>query len=66
MKVYVMTKCLPPFGKEEYVDVKKTKKEAMKAFRELFPHMRGKVEDRSLSSDSQNTFLLDIKEVKIG
>lgn len=65
MKVYVMTK-FEPFGKEEYVDVKRSRKDAMKAFREMFPNMRGKIEDRSLSSDANNTYLLDIKEVELG
>lgn len=64
MKVYVMTK-FKPFGVEEFVDVKKSEKEALKAFRTIFPHMRGRVEDNSLSSDANNTYLLSIKEIDI-
>lgn len=64
MKVYVMTK-FKPFGVEEFVDVKKSEKEALKAFRTMFPHMRGHVEDDSLSSDANNTYLLSIKEIDI-
>lgn len=64
MKVYVMTK-FKPFCAEEYVGVKKSKKEALEAFREIFPHMRGKVEDNSLSSDQNNTYLLAIHEEEI-
>lgn len=64
MKVYVMTK-FKPFGVEEFVDVKKSEKEALKAFRAMFPHMRGRVEDDSLSSDVNNTYLLSIKGIDI-
>lgn len=64
MKVYVMTK-FKPFGAEEYVGVKKSQKEALKALREMFPHMRGRVEDNSLSSDQKNTYLLAIREEEI-
>ena len=39
MKVYVMTKAVP-LQAEEFVDVKKSKKEAEKAFRDKFPYMR--------------------------
>lgn len=63
MKVYVMTK-FKPFGKEEYVGVKKSQKEAVKALRQLFPHMRGDVE-RGLSADATNELLLRIREEEI-
>lgn len=59
-----MTK-FKPFGAEEYVGVKKSQKEALKALREMFPHMRGRVEDNSLSSDQKNTYLLAIREEEI-
>ncbi len=64
MKVYVMTK-FKPLGVEEYVGVKKSQKEALKAFREIFPYMRGRIEDNSLSSDANNTFLLAIREEEV-
>lgn len=64
MKVCVMTK-FKPFEKEEYVGVKKSQEEALKAFREMFPHMRGNVEDNSLSSDKNNTYFLAIHEEEI-
>ena len=64
MTVYVMTK-FKPFEKEEYVDVKKSEKEALKAFRAIFPHMRGNIADDNLSSDAENTYLLSIKEVEL-
>lgn len=59
-----MTK-FKPFQKEEYVGVEKSQKEELKAFREMFPHMRGKAEDNSLSSDVDNTYLLAIHEEEI-
>ena len=64
MKVYVMTK-YKPFGVEQYVGVKKTEKEAVEAFREMFPHMRGTVKDNNMSSDAHNTYVLSIKEVNL-
>lgn len=62
MKVFVMTKAVP-LGPEIYVGVKKTRKEALKTFRELFPHMREK--SGGMVSDSSNTFLLFIHEEEI-
>lgn len=64
MKVYVMTK-FKPFCNEEYVGVKKSKEEALKALRKMFPNMRGKVEDRTLESDAKHTYLLDIHEEEV-
>lgn len=66
MKVYVMTK-FKPLGEEQYVGVKKSKEEALKAFRKIFPHMRGKIEGHSntLTSDSENTWLLNIREEEV-
>ncbi len=62
MKVYVMTK-YKPFGKEEYVGVKKSEKEALEALKKMFPCMRGNV--GGLSSDKNNTWLLSIHEEEI-
>ena len=61
MKVYVMTKFVP-FGAEQFVDVKKSKKEALKTFRELFPNMRGDPDKNNMSSDKNDTYLLRIIE----
>lgn len=62
MKVYVMTKAVP-FGKEEYVGVKNSKKSAEKAFREMFPHM--KTNTGTIVSDAANTYMLFIHEEEV-
>lgn len=62
MKVYVMTKAVP-LGKEEYVGVRNSKKNAEKAFREMFPHMRKNMD--TLVSDADNTYLLFIHEEEV-
>lgn len=64
MKVYVMTK-FKPFEDEIFVGVKKTKKEAFQALREIFPFMRGSIEIGNLTSDTYPTWLLSIKEIDI-
>lgn len=71
MKVYVMTKA-EPFKPKIYICVKRSKKEAEKHLRMLYPHMK-KVESAykyegegdSYVSDSSNTLLLFIDEVQI-
>lgn len=63
MKVYVMTK-FKPFCAEEYVGVKATQKEAVKALRQLFPHMRGDAE-KGFSADATNQLLMRIREEEI-
>lgn len=62
MKVYIMTKAVP-FGLEEYIGVRNSKKNAEKAFRELFPHMRINMD--TLVSDEDNTYLLFIHEEEV-
>lgn len=63
MKVYVMTK-FEPFGAEEYVGVKASEKEAVKALREKFPHMRGDAK-WGFSADATDKLLLKIREEEI-
>ena len=64
MKVYVMTK-FKLFEDEIFVGVKRTKKEAFKTLREIFPFMRGNIEDNNLVSDAHSTWFLTIKEIDI-
>lgn len=54
MKVYVMTK-FKPFGKEEYVGVKKSQKEAVKALRQLFPPYERRYRKRFFGRCNQRT-----------
>lgn len=71
MKVYVMTKA-EPLEAKIYIGVKRSKKEAEKYLRMLYPHMK-KIEPAykyegegdSYVSDSSNTLLLFIDEVQI-
>lgn len=51
--------------KEEYVDVKRSQEEALKVFKNMFPHMRGRIEDNTLVSDTNNTYFLRIHEVEV-
>lgn len=64
MKVYGAFK-FKPFGKEELVGLAKTQKKAMSLLRREFPYMRGKLEDKTLISDINNTYLLTIKELEV-
>lgn len=64
MKVFVMTRARP-FGVEEFVDVKRTKKEAEKAFRNIHPHMRSSLDDCSFVSDKDTTYILFIREKEV-
>jgi len=64
MKVYGAFKFVP-FGKEELVGLAKTQKKAMALLRRKFPNMRGKLEDRTLTSDVNNTYLLTIEELEV-
>lgn len=64
MKVFVMTRAVP-FGVEEFVDVKRTKKEAEKAFRNIHPHMRSSMNDNCFVSDKNNTYILFIREKEV-
>lgn len=62
MKVYVVTKS-PIFGKEEYVTVKASRKEAEKYMRAEWPHMRkDSARDNIYIADAKNDLLLYIHE----
>lgn len=65
MKVYVMTKA-ELFKSEVYVGVKKTRKEAEKALRFEYPHMKSNDNGRSYVADASNSLLLFIHEEDIG
>lgn len=65
MKVYVMTKA-NLFQPEVYVGVKKSKKEATKTLRDLYPHMKSDDSGNSFVSDSsKQPLLLFIHEEEI-
>ena len=59
MKVYVAVK-FKPLGVTEYVGVASNEKKALEILREQFPYMRGKLSEGNLSSDKENTYLLDV------
>lgn len=62
MKIYVMLK-YRPLGKEEYIGIKKSRKDAEKCLRQLFPHMR--VMDDTLVSDANGAYILEVREEEI-
>jgi len=64
MEIYGAFK-FKPFGKEELVGLAKTQKKAISLLRREFPNMRGKLEDRTLTSDINNTYLLTIKGLEV-
>ena len=66
MKVYIMTKARQ-FQKEEYVAVKKSKKECEKAFRDMFPYMRKSDSGENYVSDKDlnHAYLLFIHEEEV-
>ena len=64
MKVYGAFKFVP-LGAEELVGLAKTPKKAMQILKREFPFMRGTIEARNLSSDKDNTFLLDVRELEV-
>lgn len=64
MKVYVALK-FKPFGVTEYVGVASSEKKALEILKEQFPHMRGKLSEGNLSSDKENTYLLDVRAEEI-
>lgn len=63
MKVYVMTKA-KSFHPEEYIGVKSSLKEAEKAFRKTYPHMKKDLID-SYTADSKSNVILFIHEEEI-
>lgn len=64
MKVYCAFK-FKPFGREQLVGIAKTQKGALAILRREFPYMRGKIENKNLSSDANNTYLLDVWEMEV-
>lgn len=64
MKVYCAFK-FKPLGKEELVGIAKTQKGALAILKREFPHMRGKIENKNLTSDANNTYLLDVWEIEV-
>ncbi len=64
MKVFVAIK-FKPFEEEQLVGIAKTQKGALAILKRKFPYMRGKIETKNLTSDKNNTYLLDVKEVEV-
>jgi hypothetical protein len=62
MKIYVILK-YRPLGNEEYIGIKKSRKEAEKCLRQLFPHMR--VMNDTLVSDANGTYVLEVREEEV-
>lgn len=62
MKIYVMLK-YRPLGNGEYIGIKKSRKDAEKCLRQLFPHMR--VMNDTLVSDANVTYILEVCEEEI-
>lgn len=62
MKIYVMLK-YRPLGSEEYVGIKKNRKDAEKCLRQLFPHMR--IINDTMVSDANATYMLEVREEEI-
>lgn len=64
MKVYCAFK-FKPFEKEQLVGIAKTQKGALAILKREFPYMRGNIEKRTLTSDANNTYLLNVEEVNV-
>ena len=64
MKVYCAFK-FKPFENEQLVGIAKTQKGALAILKREFPYMRGKIESKSLASDANNTYLLDVREMEV-
>lgn len=64
MKVYCAFK-FKPFEKEQLVGIGKTQKGALAILKREFPYMRGKIENGTLTSDANNTYLLDVREIEV-
>ena len=64
MKVYCAFK-FKPLEKEQLIGIAKTQKGALKILKREFPYMRGKIENRNLTSDTNNTYLLDVREMEV-
>ena len=64
MKVYCAFK-FSPFKSGQLVGIAKTQKGALEILRREVPHMRGKIENKNLTSDANNTYLLDVREMEV-
>lgn len=64
MKVYCAFK-FKPFEKEQLVGVAKTQKGALAILKREFSYMRGNIEKGNLTSDANNTYLLDVRELEV-
>lgn len=64
MKVYCALK-YKPFGEEQLVGIAKTQKGALAILKREFPYMRGQIENGSLTSDANNTYCLEVREVMV-
>ena len=64
MKVYCAFK-FKPFETEQLVGIAKTQKGALAILKREFPYMRGKLENKNLTSDANNTYLLDVRDVEV-
>ena len=64
MKVYCTFE-FKPFEKEQLVGIAKTQKGALAILKRKFPYMRGNIENGNLTSDANNTYLLDVREIDV-
>ena len=64
MKVHCAFK-YKPFEEEQLVGIAKTQKGALEILKREFPYMRGKIENGNLTSDANNTYLLDVRELEV-
>lgn len=64
MKVYCVFK-FKPFEDERLVGIAKSQKGALAILKREFPYMRGKIENGNLTSDANNTYLLDVREIEV-
>lgn len=64
MKVYCAFK-FKPFNEQQLVGIAKTQKGALAILKRKFPYMRGKIENGNLTSDINNTYLLDVREIEV-
>lgn len=64
MKVYCAFK-FKPFEKEQLAGIAKTQRGALAILKREFPYMRGKIENENLTSDANNTYLLDVREMEV-
>ena len=64
MKVYCAFK-FKPFERQELIGIAKTQEGALKILKRKFPYMRGTIEAENLTSDKNNTYLLEIRGIEV-